>query len=163
MEHAEILIKGINEPMEKLWILFLELGCEWFAIGNCFTGFFCCFSGAVNCIRVLQHDTKPHIWLNFGNDVGKLQSCDNINGVRLVGEWFKEWNYTFRYTTLFSTLVNIDLWGIEEQDLGIGEFLFCRLPSLRFQSWVDEEDRANGQFLEDILYWGHGKFLNNFN
>ena len=84
--------------------------------------------------------------------MGELQSCDNINGVRLVGEWLKEGNYTFRNTALFSTLVYIDLWGIEEQDLGIGEFLFCRLSSLRFQSWVYEEDRANGQFLEDILY-----------
>ena len=64
---------------------------------------------------------------------------------RLIrGKWLEEIDNPFTYTSLLSLLMYNGILGIKIENLAVSELLFCWLLCKGYQTWIYDEDGANG-------------------
>lgn len=144
MEHAEILVIDRHNFPEKLGILLLKHGCLEFGIGNRFCIFVSCLPIAIYGFWMSKHNVKPNVWLNLFRQMSIAISRYALNWVFGISEGHEEGDDTLRYSALLSSLVDVDSFWIEEQDLAVSEFFFRGFPLLWSQGRVDGEYAPNG-------------------
>ena len=153
MKHAKVLVIALYDFVKKFRIFLLEDTGLKFIVCDSLSFLIRLLSLSIDRIWMLNDHVKPDVFFNLFDNVGIGKCWDAFNGIISIGEGFEKAYDTFRDSRLLSPFMDVNWFGVEEEDFCVCELLFLRFLGLWLQCGVNREDWAYLEFAEDCLHY----------